>query len=164
MFAIVKRLPSATQRVANCVASSRTSPRLFLDNTVNLEKSNLLSFSSHVHVSRSIQKAWYSTTGPCGFIGGGSGGGGGFRMLSSPSASDSIDIGRWPIRRNNTILNIVPQGQKHVVERLGRLHSIEDSGYFFAIPFLDEIAYIIDVRERAIDIQPQVRLPKLTNK
>jgi hypothetical protein len=156
MFAVVRRLPSATQRVANCVASSRTSPRLLIDYTVNVEKSNLLSFSSP-DVSRSIRKTWYSTTGPCGFIGGGSGVGGGFRMLSSPSASDSIDIGRWPIRRNNTILNIVPQGQKHVVERLGRLHSIEDSGYFFAIPFFDEIAYIIDVRERAIDIQPQVR-------
>lgn len=97
-----------------------------------------------------ITRKWYSTTRQCGFIGGD------FRLLSSPSSSDSIDIGRWPIRKKNTILNIVPQGQKHVVERLGRLHSIEESGYFFAIPFFDEISYIIDVRERAIDIQPQV--------
>ena len=84
-------------------------------------------------------------------------GGGNIRFSSSPSLDDSIDIGRWPLRKTNTVLNIVPQGQKHIVERLGRLHSVEESGYFFAIPFIDEVAYIIDVRERAIDIQPQVR-------
>ncbi len=42
-----------------------------------------------------------------------------------------------------------------VVERFGKLHAIHESGYFFAIPFVDSIAYIIDVRERAVDILPQ---------
>ena len=41
------------------------------------------------------------------------------------------------------------------MERFGKLHSIEDSGWFIAIPFVDKIAYIIDIRERAMDIPPQ---------
>jgi hypothetical protein len=140
MIANIARLQATKITAKNVVART---PTLLLE----------MQYCSYDDTPYNIQKKWYSTTRQCGFIGGGNSG---FRMLSSPSASDSIDIGRWPIRRSNTILNIVPQGQMHVVERLGRLHSIEGSGYFFGIPFLDEIAYIIDVRERAIDIQPQV--------
>jgi hypothetical protein len=33
-------------------------------------------------------------------------------------------LGTWPIRKMNTIFNIVPQGHKHVVERFGRLHNV----------------------------------------
>lgn len=44
---------------------------------------------------------------------------------------------------------------RYVVERFGKLKSIEDSGWFIAIPFVDKIAYIIDIRERAMDIPPQ---------
>jgi hypothetical protein len=61
----------------------------------------------------------------------------------------------WPVTKPNTIFNIVPQGYKYVVERFGKLHSVEDSGWFLAIPFVDQIAYVIDVRERAMDIPPQ---------
>eukprot|EP00543_Licmophora_paradoxa_P005103 CAMPEP_0202448858 /NCGR_PEP_ID=MMETSP1360-20130828/7647_1 /ASSEMBLY_ACC=CAM_ASM_000848 /TAXON_ID=515479 /ORGANISM="Licmophora paradoxa, Strain CCMP2313" /LENGTH=350 /DNA_ID=CAMNT_0049066597 /DNA_START=97 /DNA_END=1149 /DNA_ORIENTATION=- len=61
----------------------------------------------------------------------------------------------WPVRKTNTIFNIVPQGQRYVVERLGKLHRIHDSGWFIAIPFIDTISYAIDTRERAIDIPPQ---------
>jgi len=61
----------------------------------------------------------------------------------------------WPITRKNTILNIVPEGERYVVERFGKLHAIHDSGYFFAIPVVDKISYVVDVRERAIDILPQ---------
>lgn len=42
-----------------------------------------------------------------------------------------------------------------VVERFGKMHHIHESGYFFAVPFVDNIAYVIDVRERAVDILPQ---------
>lgn len=62
---------------------------------------------------------------------------------------------QWPITKTNTILNIVPQGHRYVVERFGKLHSIQDSGLFLAIPFVDTISYVIDVRERALDIPPQ---------
>jgi hypothetical protein len=67
----------------------------------------------------------------------------------------SGSTGRWPVTKNNTIFNIVPQGHKYVIERFGKLHSIQDSGWFLAIPFADQIAYIIDIRERAMDIPPQ---------
>jgi regulator of protease activity HflC (stomatin/prohibitin superfamily) len=40
------------------------------------------------------------------------------------------------------------------------MHSIENSGYFFAIPLVDNIAYIIDVRERAIDVVPQAAITR----
>lgn len=59
------------------------------------------------------------------------------------------------MRKMNTILNIVPQGKRMIVERFGKLHTIHDSGFFFAIPAIDDIAYVIDLRERAIDIPPQ---------
>jgi len=42
-----------------------------------------------------------------------------------------------------------------VVERFGKLHAIHESGYFIAVPIVDRIAYVIDVRERAVDIVPQ---------
>ncbi len=42
-----------------------------------------------------------------------------------------------------------------MVERFGKLHSIEDSGWFLAIPYVDTISYVVDVRELAIDIPPQ---------
>lgn len=62
---------------------------------------------------------------------------------------------QWPITKSNLVFNIVPQGFKYVVERFGKMHAIEDSGWFLAIPGVDQIAYVIDVRERAIDIPPQ---------
>jgi hypothetical protein len=82
------------------------------------------------------------------------------RLLSSYSFDGALNPGRfsatrWPIRKANTVFNIVPQGFKFVVERFGKLRSIEDSGWFLAIPLVDTISYVIDVRELAIDIPPQ---------
>lgn len=62
---------------------------------------------------------------------------------------------QWPITKTNTIFNIVPEGHKFIVERFGKFHSLEESGWFIGIPLVDNIAYIIDVRERALDIPPQ---------
>uniref|UniRef100_A0A7S0G971 Band 7 domain-containing protein n=1 Tax=Proboscia inermis TaxID=420281 RepID=A0A7S0G971_9STRA len=86
--------------------------------------------------------------------------GGSRSMFGGSEGSSAIDIVRWPIRKRNNILNVVPEGQRFVVERLGKLHDICHSGYFFAIPFFDQISYVIDVRERAIDIQPQAAITK----
>ena len=83
-------------------------------------------------------------------FGGGRGGG---------SGSGGIPA-RWPVTKANTIFNIVPQGHKFVVERFGKLHSVEESGWFLAIPLVDQIAYVIDVRERAIDIEPQAAITR----
>jgi len=75
--------------------------------------------------------------------------------MSNSSSKSSVNFNLWPIQKSNTILNIVPQGKRMVVERFGKLHTIHDSGFFFAIPFIDSISYVIDLRERAIDIPPQ---------
>ena len=79
---------------------------------------------------------------------------GGGRQDSGDGAG-SAELPRWPITKANTILNIVPQGKRFVVERFGKLSAIHESGYFLAIPLVDNISYVIDVRERAIDILPQ---------
>jgi hypothetical protein len=65
------------------------------------------------------------------FIGNGGGGG---------------DFDFWPRSHPNTILNVCPQGELMVVERLGKLHSIQQAGLFFSIPVVDSIRYRIDVR------------------
>lgn len=75
--------------------------------------------------------------------------------VSNQDGTGMFELSRWPITKTNTILNIVPQGKRYVVERFGKLSDIHDSGYFFAVPIIDQIAYVIDVRERAIDIEPQ---------
>lgn len=79
---------------------------------------------------------------------------GGSSDESSPYGQ-SLEIARWPLSKTNTILNIVPQGKRMVVERFGKLHAIHESGFFFAVPIVDRVAYVIDVRERAVDILPQ---------
>jgi regulator of protease activity HflC (stomatin/prohibitin superfamily) len=61
----------------------------------------------------------------------------------------------WPLQQTNTILNIVPQGQKVLVERFGKYHDVKSPGWFFAIPLVDRLAYTIDMREKAIEIEPQ---------
>lgn len=45
-----------------------------------------------------------------------------------------------------------------MVERLGKLHTVQGSGFYFAIPLIDQISYCIDMRERAIDVMPQAAI------
>ena len=75
--------------------------------------------------------------------------------LDGFGGSGTAALTRWPVIRTNTVFNIVPQGFKYVVERFGKLHSIQDPGWFLAIPLVDTISYVVDVRELAIDIPPQ---------
>ena len=70
------------------------------------------------------------------------------------------DLDNWPKRKANTFFNVCPQGQEMVVERLGKLDDLKTGGYFFAIPFIDKISYIIDMREKAISIFPQSCITK----
>jgi hypothetical protein len=99
-------------------------------------------------------RKWYSATPVTEYTFDRSGGGGG-GSSSGGDGTGMMEMNRWPITKTNTILNIVPQGKRFVVERFGKLHTIHESGFFFAVPLVDHIAYVIDVRERAIDIVPQ---------
>ena len=47
-------------------------------------------------------------------------------------------------------VKIVPQSEKHVVERFGRLRSVLGPGINFIVPFLDRVAHKISVLERQL--------------
>ena len=52
-------------------------------------------------------------------------------------------------------VRIVPQSQKHVVERFGRLRSVLGPGINFIVPFLDRVAHKISVLERQLPTASQ---------
>lgn len=70
------------------------------------------------------------------------------------------DLDSWPKSKINTILNVCPQGNQMVVERLGKLSDVREGGFFFAIPFIDYIRYTVDMREKALSIHPQSCITK----
>lgn len=70
------------------------------------------------------------------------------------------ELESWPITKANTFLNVCPQGKMMVVERFGKLHEIKESGLFVAIPFIDNIRFVLDMREKALSIAPQSTITK----
>ena len=66
----------------------------------------------------------------------------------------------WPVTKFNTILNTCPHGHRTIIERFGKFHEARDPGLFWAIPFVDKISYVIDMREKALAIQPQSTITK----
>jgi len=66
----------------------------------------------------------------------------------------------WPRSKPNTVLNVCSEGERMVVERFGKLNSIEGSGFFFALPAVDNIRFIVDMREKSLVIQPQACITK----
>ena len=52
-------------------------------------------------------------------------------------------------------IKIVPQSEKHVVERFGRLHSVLGPGINMIIPFLDRVAHKISILERQLPTASQ---------
>ncbi|MCB5408826.1 SPFH domain-containing protein [Pseudogemmobacter faecipullorum] len=52
-------------------------------------------------------------------------------------------------------VRIVPQSEKHVVERFGRLRAVLGPGINFVIPFLDRIAHKVSVLERQLPTASQ---------
>ena len=57
-------------------------------------------------------------------------------------------------------VRIVPQSEKHVVERFGRLHSVLAPGINFVVPLLDNIAHKISVLERQLPTASQDAITK----
>jgi regulator of protease activity HflC (stomatin/prohibitin superfamily) len=52
-------------------------------------------------------------------------------------------------------IRIVPQSEKHVVERFGRLKSVLGPGINFIIPFLDKVAHKVSILERQLPTASQ---------
>lgn len=70
------------------------------------------------------------------------------------------ELDRWPKSKNNTLLNVCPQGSMMVVERLGKFSRVHSGGWFIAIPILDNIRFVVDMREKAMKIAPQSAITK----
>ncbi|WP_172298679.1 SPFH domain-containing protein [Pseudoruegeria sp. HB172150] len=52
-------------------------------------------------------------------------------------------------------VRIVPQSEKHVVERFGRLRAVLGPGINFVIPFLDKVAHKVSILERQLPTASQ---------
>ena len=52
-------------------------------------------------------------------------------------------------------VRIVPQSEKHVVERLGRLRSVLGPGINFIVPFLDKVRHKVSILERQLPSMTQ---------
>lgn len=70
------------------------------------------------------------------------------------------DLDRWPRSKANTLVNICPHSSKMIVERLGKFHCVHDGGWFVAIPWIDSIRFVVDMREKALSISPQSAITK----
>ncbi len=57
-------------------------------------------------------------------------------------------------------VRIVPQSEKFVVERFGRLHSVLGPGINFVVPFLDVVAHKISILERQLPSAQQDAISK----
>ena len=57
-------------------------------------------------------------------------------------------------------IRIVPQSEKYVVERFGRLHAVLGPGINFIIPFLDSVAHRISILERQLPTASQDAITK----
>lgn len=57
-------------------------------------------------------------------------------------------------------VRIVPQSEKFIVERFGRLHSVLGPGINFIIPFLDVVAHKISILERQLPAASQDTITK----
>ncbi|WP_224816269.1 SPFH domain-containing protein [Hasllibacter sp. MH4015] len=57
-------------------------------------------------------------------------------------------------------IRIVPQSEKHVIERFGRLKSVLGPGINFIVPFLDRVAHKVSVLERQLPNAEQDAITK----
>lgn len=53
-------------------------------------------------------------------------------------------------------IRVVPQQQATIVERLGRYHKTIEAGLHITIPFIDRLAYRMELKETVLDIPAQV--------
>ncbi|QHI68578.1 SPFH domain-containing protein [Tichowtungia aerotolerans] len=53
-------------------------------------------------------------------------------------------------------MQIVPQRQAYIIERLGKYHKTLEAGLHILIPFIDKVAYRHSLKEQAVDVPPQM--------
>ncbi|CZR96260.1 MULTISPECIES: SPFH domain-containing protein [unclassified Clostridioides] len=59
-----------------------------------------------------------------------------------------------------TCIRVIKQSKVGIIMRLGKFQKVADTGVHFLIPFLDQMAYVIDLREIVIDFPPQPVITK----
>lgn len=52
-------------------------------------------------------------------------------------------------------VRVIKQSRVGIIMRLGKFRKVADTGVHFLVPFLDHMAYVIDIRETVIDFPPQ---------
>lgn len=57
-------------------------------------------------------------------------------------------------------VRVIKQSKVGIVIRLGKFHKKADTGVHFLVPFLDQMAYVIDLRENVVDFPPQPVITK----
>lgn len=59
-----------------------------------------------------------------------------------------------------TCIRVIKQSKVGIIMRLGKFQKVAEIGVHFLIPFLDKMAYVIDLREIVIDFPPQPVITK----
>lgn len=49
----------------------------------------------------------------------------------------------------------VPQGSRHIVQRLGKFHKILEPGINIILPYIDNVAYRVSTKDLIVDVPPQ---------
>ena len=57
-------------------------------------------------------------------------------------------------------VKVVKQSKVGIIMRLGKFRKVADTGVHFLVPFLDQMSYIIDLREKVVDFPPQPVITK----
>ena len=57
-------------------------------------------------------------------------------------------------------IKVIKQSKVGIIMRLGKFQKKADTGVHFLIPFLDQMAYVIDLRENVVDFPPQPVITK----
>lgn len=57
-------------------------------------------------------------------------------------------------------IRIIPAQEEYIVERLGKYHKTLGAGFHALIPFIDQVAYIVTLKEEAIDVPAQLCITK----
>lgn len=57
-------------------------------------------------------------------------------------------------------VKVIKQSKVGIVMRLGKFFKVADTGVHFLVPFIDQMSYIIDLREKVVDFPPQPVITK----
>jgi len=57
-------------------------------------------------------------------------------------------------------VRVIKQSKVGIIMRLGKFRKVADTGVHFLVPFIDQMSYVIDLRENVIDFPPQPVITK----